>query len=333
MEKVLKVEKIQKYYGNKDNITKAKGNIFIFIISVILIILALIINDNEFRNINSMSGTRMIIAIIMLIIGIYLFYISFSSFIVKRYLKNKSRKYKKDNMFLYRNLTSKINTISITMGTIAVMFTIILVGGNVAVLLNDTLNNEIEMGYPFEIMINTVDGDFSKYKQYIENNSDVTEMYEYKTYNIHKTGIYQALNGTIFESRYYEDRETIITLTDYNKLGEMLGYDQINLNENEVIIQVLKTAESYFEDYVKENNKLNIAGKEMTIKEVRSENFGQMSFNGYTYFIVVPDSLIQLIEKENVFWNSNIDSCFSNYTYNIKCWNCVYNSNYCRRNY
>lgn len=37
---------------------------------------------------------------------------------------------------------------SITIGTIAVMFTIILIGGNVALLFNNMLNNEIEMGYP-----------------------------------------------------------------------------------------------------------------------------------------------------------------------------------------
>lgn len=89
---------------------------------------------------SNMTGRNIFIALVMLIVGIYLFYISISSFIVKRYLQNKSRKYKKSNMFLYRNLTSKINTMSITMGTIALMFTFILVGGNVALLMNNMLN-------------------------------------------------------------------------------------------------------------------------------------------------------------------------------------------------
>lgn len=75
-------------------------------------------------------------------------------------------------MFLFRNLTSKINTMSVTMGTIALMFTIILIGSNVALLLNGMLNNEIEMGYPFEIMISSENGDFSEYKDYIQKNAN-----------------------------------------------------------------------------------------------------------------------------------------------------------------
>ena len=121
---------------------------------------------------SNMTGRNILIAIIMLISGIYLFYISLSSFIVKRYLSHKTRKYKKDNMFLFRNLTSKINTMSVTMGTIALMFTIILIGSNVALLLNGMLNNEIEMGYPFEIMISSANGDFSEYKDYIQKNAN-----------------------------------------------------------------------------------------------------------------------------------------------------------------
>ena len=49
---------------------------------------------------------------------------------------------------------------------------IILIGSNVALLLNGMLNNEIEMGYPFEIMISSANGDFSEYKDYIQKNAN-----------------------------------------------------------------------------------------------------------------------------------------------------------------
>ena len=285
---------------NENNIIKnSKGNIAIFIVSVVLLITALYINHKEFADANNMKGLNILIAIIMLIIGLYLFYISISSFIVKRYLDNKSRKYKKDNMFLYRNLTSKINTMSLSMGTIAVMFTIILIGGNVALLMNNLLNNEIEMGYPFEIMVSTVDGDFSEYKEYIEKNAKVTDMYEYRLYCIKSIGISKALEGTAFNSGSMDGIEYVMSLTDYNKLREILGYEKVDLQNDEIIINCMKTAKEVFTEYIKDNNEIEMLGTKVKIKEIKSENLGQVGFNGYIYTVIVPDNLIPAVKAED----------------------------------
>ena len=285
---------------NENNIIKnAKGNIILFVVSIVLLVGAVLINNNEFSNSSNMEGRNIFIAIIMLILGIYLFYISISSFIVKRYLNNKSRKYKKDNMFLYRNLTSKINTMSLSLGTIALMFTIILIGGNVALLMNNMINNEIEMGYPYEIMISTADGDFSKYKEYIEKNTKVKDMYEYRLYNIKGIGLSTAFEKTPFKGAIDKEIDSVLSLTTYNKLREILGYEKVDLQDDEIIINCLKTAKGGLEKYTKENDKAKIVGKDVKIKEIRSENIAQVGFNGSYYAIIVPDSLIPLIEKED----------------------------------
>ena len=302
--KIKKTKVYDLLYAEKKNenniIKKSRGNVFLFVVSIVLLVIALLIVRDSFYNIvEETSATRILVAIIMVIVGIYLFYVSLSSFIVKRYLNNKKRKYKNDNMFLYRNLTSKINTISITMGTIALMFTIILIGGNVALLMNNMLNNEIDMGYPFEIMVSAQDGDFSDYKKYIEENSKVTAMHEYQIYDIPTTKIYEALYDTFFEDRYFEDIDTVMSLTDYNKLREMLGLNTCTLNDDEIIIQTMKTAENFFKEYVKNHPNVKIAGKDLKIKEVSGENLSQISFNGYTYCLVVPDSLMPFIIEES----------------------------------
>lgn len=302
--KIKKTKVYDLLYAEKKNenniIKKSRGNVFLFVVSIVLLVTALLIIKDSFYNIEEeTSATKVLSAIIMLIVGIYLFYISLSSFIVKRYLNNKKRKYKKDNMFLYRNLTSKINTISITMGTIALMFTIILIGGNVALLMNNMLNNEIDMGYPFEIMISTKDGDFSEYKKYIEENAKVTDMHEYQIYDIPNTNIHEALYDTIFDDRYFEDIDTVMSLTDYNRLREILGSEMLTLNDDEIIIQTMKTAENFFVEYVKDHPSIKIAEKNLKIKEVRGDNLSQISFNGYTYCLVVPDSLMPSIIEES----------------------------------
>ena len=302
--KIKKTKVYNLLYADKKNennvIKKSKGNIIVFITSLVLLLLAYFINDREFSNMSNMTGRNIFIALVMLIVGIYLFYISISSFIVKRYLQNKSRKYKKSNMFLYRNLTSKINTMSITMGTIALMFTFILVGGNVALLMNNMLNNEIEMGYPFEITMSSLDKDFSIYKDYINKNAKVKEMYEYDLYDVHNTNIRRALDGSAFESRYYYDTDSVMLLKDYNKLRQMLGYEQVSLGENEAIIHSMKTAEEKFEKYIEKNNSIEICNKKLTIKQANGESISQISFNGYTYCIVVPDYMEQLLLNEQI---------------------------------
>ena len=301
--KIKKTKVYDLLYANKKNennmIKNAKGNVILFTLSIALLVGAILINNNEFANANNMIGRNIFIAIIMLIVGIYLFYISISSFIVKRYLNNKSRKYKKDNMFLYRNLTSKINTMSLSLGTIALMFTIILIGGNVALLMNSMINNEIEMGYPYEIMITTADGDFSKYKEYIEKNAKVKDMYEYRLYNIKGIGLSTAFEKTPFKGAIDKEIDCVLSLTDYNKLREILGYEKVDLQDDEIMINCLKTAKGGLEKYTKENDKIKIVGKDVKIKEIRSENIAQVGFNGSYYAIIVPDSLIPLIEKED----------------------------------
>ena len=301
--KIKKTKVYDLLYASKKNennmIKNAKGNVILFTLSIALLVGAILINNNEFANANNMIGRNIFIAIIMLIVGIYLFYISISSFIVKRYLNNKSRKYKKDNMFLYRNLTSKINTMSLSLGTIALMFTIILIGGNVALLMNSMINNEIEMGYPYEIMITTADGDFSKYKEYIEKNAKVKDMYEYRLYNIKGIGLSTAFEKTPFKGAIDKEIDSVLSLTTYNKLREILGYEKVDLQDDEIIINCLKTAKGGLEKYTKENDKTKIVGKDVKIKEIRSENIAQVGFNGSYYAIIVPDSLIPLIEKED----------------------------------
>ena len=301
--KIKKTKVYDLLYASKINennmIKNAKGNVILFTLSIALLVGAILINNNEFANASNMVGRNIFIAIIMLIVGIYLFYISISSFIVKRYLNNKSKKYKKDNMFLYRNLTSKINTMSLSLGTIALMFTIILIGGNVALLMNNMINNEIEMGYPYEIMISTQDGDFSKYKEYIEKNTKVKDMYEYRLYNIKGIGLSTAFEKTPFKGAIDKEIDSVLSLTDYNKLREILGYEKVDLQDDEIMINCLKTAKGGLEKYTKENDKIKIVGKDVKIKEIRSENIAQVGFNGSYYAIIVPDSLIPLIEKED----------------------------------
>lgn len=291
-------------YADKKNensiIKKQKGNILLFTLSILLLICALFISNNEFKNSDSIQFKNITTMIVMFIVGTYLFYMGISSFIIKRYLNNKKRKYQKDNMFLYRNLTSKINTMSFSLGTIALIFSIILVGGNIALFSNNLLSNEIELGYPFEIMINSPDDDFSKYEEYIYKNTNVQDLYKYKLYTIGEIGLSkEVFRNTSFEELFDNKYDSILSLTDYNNLRKILGYERINLQDDEILVNCLKTVKKDFDNYIKENNTIKLLGNTVKIKEVREENISQVGFNGFYYAIIVPDNLIPLVENED----------------------------------
>lgn len=291
-------------YSEKQNenhiIKKVKYNKIIFVISIILLLISVLIVKYTFSFGSNVSFKLVLIALISLIVGIYLFYISICGFILDFYINNKKRKYKKNNIFLYRNLISKVNTMSITMATLAVMFVIIIVGLNISMLMNNMLNNEMEILYPFEIMISTTDGDFTKYKEYIKKNSDVVNMHEYKIYTIEQTPLIEALKDTSLRDRKYNKVDNVIKLSDYNKLREMIGYSSVELSNDEIIVNTISTASKYINKYIKDYSYINICNKNYKIKEVEDINLGQLGFNGSVYFFVVNDNEIEFIKENEI---------------------------------
>ena len=90
------------------------------------------------------------------------------------------------------------------------------------------------------------------------------------------------------------------------------------MQDNEIIINCLKTVKGTFDNYIKENRNINIVGKDLTIKEIRGENLAQIGFNGYYYLIIVPDSLIHDIEKEDRnLRNTESNSIYFDFPYNL----------------
>ena len=125
-------------------------------------------------------------------------------------------------------------------------------------------------------------------------------MYEYRIYNIKEIGIAKkTFEGTPFNGISNTKTDTVLSLTDYNKLREILGYEKVSLQDDEIIINCLKTAKGTFEKSTKENLKIRILEKDFKIKEIRSENIAQIGFNGSYYAIIVPDTFIETIEKED----------------------------------
>ena len=110
------------------------------------------------------NGGTVIGFLVGLILVIYLFYIGLSSFIICYIRRGGALIYKGQNLFLLRQLSSKIRTMWFTMGTLTSLFTIAFLGCTVAMMFSDYQSKALEDKFPFDVQINSpdVEYDFSE---------------------------------------------------------------------------------------------------------------------------------------------------------------------------
>lgn len=249
-----------------------------------------------------------------LVLTIYLFYTGVSAWIFC-YLKNRGDGvYRRDRLFLLRQFSSKVRTMSFTMGTLTALFTLALLGSSVALMFNHFQNQILVDKYPFDVQIydSSVEEDFHQEMELLESETRVEEFYRYYIY---ENGTNQV-NGwlythlKLFGSQYrkadgtpdwekigkneemtYCDFDTYMGISDYNHLRQMLGLTEIDLREDEYAIHIKKRVFRETGDFsgelVVEGN-----GRTLSFTGYHTEGFSQDGQNGGDYVVIVPDSVI-----------------------------------------
>ena len=101
----------------------------------------------------SLDDDEIIRMVVLLILSIYLLYWGLAS-LFSLYLKKKGKRiYQGTNLFLIRQLSSKIRTMRFTFGTLTVLFTLSLLGCSLALMLNQYQNTQLIYKYPFSVSI------------------------------------------------------------------------------------------------------------------------------------------------------------------------------------
>ena len=261
------------------NITR---NVIMFIASII-------------AGVMSLSGAPVIVVIMCLIIFIYGFYIGISGIMVLLIEKSKRFKYKKMNVFVFRQLSSKINTMGFTMGTISVLFTLALLSSNYAIGLSN-FKEEIDKYAPFDMCVTALDveEDFEQVREMLRNDGWVKDELVYKIYKGESGQFADVLKDNDISGGYFK-YDTYMRLSDYNVLRGYLGLDNVTLQENEYLIHCVSSVSEYYEKWVDENDVIKINGNSYTCKEIYDEDFAQNGQNGAGYVVVIPDELTMVM--------------------------------------
>lgn len=246
-----------------------------------------------------------------LVLTIYLFYIGISAWISSYVRRKGNAVYDGAHLFLLRQFSSKIKTMSFTMGTLTALFTLALLGCAVALMFYYFENQILVDKFPFDVQVysSDIEDDFQKEISLLEKATQVKQTYTYRIYENGTNQVnvwlythlkvfgreYQNADGTPDMEKIRENEEmiycgydTYMGLSDYNHLRQMLGFEKVQLKKNEYLIHIKARVLDETGDF---SNKLDINGMDgpLHFAGYYTEQFSQDGHNGGDYVIVVPD--------------------------------------------
>ncbi|MEG2457873.1 MAG: FtsX-like permease family protein [Bacilli bacterium] len=300
----------------KQTIKKPFISVILFIVSIIVLGVAYYLVTGD---IYSFSITKLISAIILGLIGTYLFFFSLSGFIIKLVQHNKKLYYKDLNIFVLRQIDSKINTTVVSVSVICIMLFLTIGALSSALSINRATNEMLKTNNPVDLnfvvfsdeniidILNKGKFDFDKnFKEYVS-----VKMYDstIKIIDIYKNNI-TAFNKK-FPGLSTESTLDIIGEKDYNNIAAIYGLEKVNLKENQYAVLLdTKELKSSVNEGLKNNNILNMNGKELTpVSPTCINGFVSMSDAGYgPGVIILEDEVVSSLTSQESLIAGNYHS-------------------------
>ena len=265
------------------------------------------------------SLTYIGISLVSFIIGTFALFYSISYILI--YLKGKciNFKYEGTNLFLIGSIVSKIKTAPILMATIAMTFLGAMISFIMTLAMAQWSLGYLNMRVPYDIDIRN---DYS-YNFDIEDipKLDYGEVVQYLNDEGYSVRDYcQVEKYFIDKDEFYTgDRNNspmlAISLSDFNKLRTMLGYEKINLKENEFTTQWHSVVNNTdINKFLSKNKHLNINGEILNISKDShyKESIGERIYYFYSYnIIILPDKVCKDLTLAETNFLANLNNQMS----------------------
>ena len=241
-----------------------------------------------------------------------------SSFIVAWKEKSPEHRYKCANLFFFGQVISKLNTTSKTMTLISITFVLAIFLFIAAPILVGWASGYLEIRSMYDVQIS------SRYNDVYEEENLPQDNYESVTGYLEEHGITPKYDCTFslylpekndFHNRMKYDFPIVaISLSDYNMIREMLGYDSISLSEKEFTTQwqTIATEEERSSFLADHTSVMTDAGElSLSGQPYYEEAIGETAYNSYTNVLYVfPDSvcekLLPVMRNRYIITSENI---------------------------
>lgn len=304
--------------SKKSESVKIRNNIFniiLFILSMITLVLAYYCINKSGLNINDI---RFKLAILLGIMGTFMFYFGLAGFILYIVNSNKNIYFKNLNIFVSRQIYSKVNTNFISMSLICLMlfFTVTILSTGIS--LKNTMEKSLEASTPFDVsgyMFVQDDNKIENMKDALNeinfnfNEGENIEFYnEYRVeFDINKL-LQDVDDSTKKLLQNGRNEINLVKISDYNNILKLKNKEYVSLKDNEVIITSnFNALEKSLNKFVKEKNKISLNNKDYKIynEKIFKEALSSSTFSGNIFTVVVPDDVVDNIEPSAMYFNAN----------------------------
>ncbi len=241
-----------------------------------------------------------------------------SSFIVTWKEKSTEHRYKGENLFFFGQILSKLNTTSKTMTLVSITLVLAIFLFIVAPILTGWASGYLDVRSMYAIQI------FTEYNDVYDEDNLPRDDYDIVTDYLAEHGIKSDYDCTfnlyLPEKEEFHNREkydfpvVAISLSNYNQIREMLGYEPVSLSENEFTTQwqAIATEEERY-SFLKEHTSVMTDAGELTLsrRPYYEEAIGETAYNSYTDVLYVfPDNicekLLPVIRNRYITTSENI---------------------------
>ena len=249
------------------------------------------------------------------VFGVSVFFVLFSNYLL---VIKERQKYKEENLFFFGQLLSKLKSKTLSMTLICLTLTLSMALFFVTPLLVGWAQGFLEKRVPFDIQISSdyigmQSGyigiqsekelpvtDYSFLDSFIEKNISVRDDCSFKTYFVNKTDFYNQLEN----SRKNAPPITAISLSDYNHLLKMAGYDEISLRDHEFTTQWLSiTPQDAISTYLEAHKSIRTDGGDLQLADISAHtvDLGEDFYNFQSVIYIVPDHICNKLTSANTF--------------------------------
>ncbi|MGG1147771.1 FtsX-like permease family protein [Bacillus wiedmannii] len=241
------------------------------------------------------TNPMLVVSILLGILGTLLFFFSLSGFILYVVKKNKKFYFKGLNIFIIKQINSKVNTNFISMSVICLMLCLTMVALSTGISFNRMMDATTKEVTPFDASITLENKDESYTIEEVlkKANFKLNNNEKYISYNVYRTGM--EVVDFVPELKDYNMSIDFIKLSDYNKILNLKGEKEITLNNNEIL---LLSNEGRFvnstNERLKNSNKMNIKEKEYSVKNAKviQENLYTYDVRTNYFTIVINDEFL-----------------------------------------
>ena len=286
--------------GEKIKVRSLGLSVVIFLIAVVILGVAYYFATQRLDSLD-LFGTSILLGII----GTFLLFFGISGFILKLVQSNKKLYLKNLNIFILRQINSKVNTTVFSMSIICLLLFFTITIFSSAWSINMSLKNDLQYGTPADVLVytysdaegKTAKNILTKVGYNLDNFAEYTESYTYGFDTVTVGSLLTPILNDVqkdYPNLLVDNYLPVMTISDYNKIASFYGNQTYTLNEDEFILV------ADYEQMLQYENKALAKGVTIQIGDKTLHNkykecvegLLQMSGNkANTGIVVVPDDI------------------------------------------